>query len=285
VPSDSGADADRSRARAALRWSTVVVLVVEAIVVRAGRLSWGAALAGLILFELVAWLLAAGQVLIAARAFRRGRAAGHSVGTSLDGAVRAVLPPPLAFLVRREVLLVASLTRWVLRRPDVPPGAVAIAYHRAQRVMSVVFLGLGVGELVVIEVVVPWETVRWVLLVLGIWTLLVLLALVGGNVVRPHLAGAQGLRLRWGDWLDVDVPADRIAGVAARRCSAAGSGWCLDGDALALALSGETTVEVVLTDPVTLTSGRRTATVRRVRFVADDPGAAVVAVTSTCLAR
>jgi hypothetical protein len=132
---------------------------------------------------------------------------------------------------------------------------------------------------------VPWERVRWALLVLGVWTLLVLLALVGGNAVRPHLACAQGLRLRWGDWLDVQVPADRIADVTARRRGAASSGWCPDGDALALAMSGETTVEVTLTGPVTLTSGRRTATVRCVRFMADDPDAAVAAVTSCCLQR
>jgi hypothetical protein len=182
-------------------------------------------------------------------------------------------------VLRYQVTLVASLVRLARRRPDVPDGAVAVRYDAAGRPMSLVLLVLSVLELVAVEFAIPWPAVRAVLMVLGVWTLVFVAGAIADTVVRPHLVTADALRLRSGAWVGVSVPLDRVVAVRARRHDASGPTLTTDGEVLALAVAGETTVEVELDGPVPLTVSGRSVTVRTVRFAADDPRSAVRALT------
>jgi hypothetical protein len=181
-------------------------------------------------------------------------------------------------LLRQERALWTALARLVTRRPDVPPGAAVLRYDGAGRPMSLTLLGLSALELVAVEIAVPWHAARTVLLVLGVWSLALVAGLVAGTVVRPHVVTAEAVRLRSGGSLEVAVPLARVAAVRARRHDAPGRTLAVAGEVLALAVAGQTTVEVDLDGPVALAVPGRTVPVRTVRFAADDAAGAVRAI-------
>ncbi|MCZ2814872.1 hypothetical protein [Modestobacter sp. VKM Ac-2984] len=259
-----------------LRWAGPAVLLVEVVLVAGGVLSLGSAALLFVLVEGLLALTVAGQLVAARRRYRQARTAGAEAEAALGEALRTVLPGPVAAAVHHELRLWASLVLLARRRRHgVPPGAVAIPYHRDLRPMAVTFLALTVVEVAVVELAVPWTTVRWVLLVAGVWTLLFVAGMAAANVVRPHVVTWEVLRLRAATFADVRVPLDRVASVAVRRRPAPDRTISVADDELVLGVSGSTGVEVRLTGPTTIGLGRRSATVTAVRFAADDPAAAV----------
>lgn len=258
-----------------------MLLVAETLLVATGALSLARAAAVFLVIEGLLALCALGQLAVGLRCYRQQRSGGADREAALAAALRAVLPSPVAALVVHELAIGASLVLYLRRRRSgVGPGVVPIGYDLALRPLSLTFLVLSVLELVVVEFAVPWPTVRLVLLVGGGWTVLLSAGLAAANVVRPHLVTSRELRLRLrsGTWADVSVPLDRIATVTARRRSASDRTASVVEDALVLGIGGGTTVDVQLREPTVLTVGRRSATVRAVRFAADDPRAAVTAI-------
>ena len=117
--------------------------------------------------------------------------------------LRAALAPAEARVVRTvvslarravvfELALYRSLLRWVTRRPDVQPGGVGFGYVGAVALLLWVFIGVSAVELVVVHVLLPWETVRLVADVLGIWGLVWMLGLAASYSVLP--ARRDGVR-------------------------------------------------------------------------------------------
>ncbi len=180
--------------------------------------------------------------------------------------------------------LARSLLLRLRRRQDVPPGAQPIAYGRDERVTGAAMLAVSVVELVAVHLLLPWPTVRLVLLVVSALGCVLLVALQADTAVRPHVLGGGALRLRAGSAVDVGVPLDAIAGVALRRADAPRR-VVLDGDVLALGSGGQTQVELALSRPLAVRAGRVGGTVQVVRFSADDPLAALRAVRAGCEAR
>lgn len=261
-----------------LPWAGPVLLAVELALVVTGRLSLGAAAGVFVALEAVLALLTAGQVVAGVRRYRAERGTGADPGQALEVALRSVLPAPVAFVVRNEAQLVASMVLLLRRRRHgVPPGAVPISYDRALRPMGLLMLGVAIVELLVVELVLPWPSARLVLLILSVYTLVVVLGIVASNTVRPHVVTADTLRLRAGSWADVRVPLDAVADARARLGDAPNRSVAVVGDALVMGVAGATTVEVRLRDEVLLDLGRRSAVVSTVRFAADDPAAAVLA--------
>jgi hypothetical protein len=185
--------------------------------------------------------------------------------------------------VRFELGMWRSLARWVLRRPDVRPGETALAY-RSQLVAPVLgFFVLSLVEVVALDVLVPWggawERLRLPLLVLGAWGAVLMLGVLAGLTVHPHVVGAAGLRVRYGAGLDVHVPWDAVAGARELRGSRDGRTVQLDGHTLYVQISRQFTVEVTLERPVPVTLSRgREVEITAVRFHADEPAALVAAV-------
>lgn len=242
-----------------------------------GRLSLRTAAVVLVALEAALALTAAGQVAGGIRCYRWQRAGGADREQALQAALGAVLPGPVAVVVRHELLLWSSLVQLARgRRHGVPDGAVAISYDVALRPVGLLLVGLSVVELAVLELVVPWQPVRLVLLVLGAWTLLLVLGITAANIVRPHVVTAEHLRLRFGTFAEVQIPLDRVATAAVRRRDAPSSkALLLDAGVLVIGVSGTTDVDVDLTQPTVVQTSRGPVTVQAARFAADQPAAAV----------
>lgn len=192
---------------------------------------------------------------------------------------------PLPVLARRAVEFEAagwrSLARWVLRRPDAEPGDAAFAYHGPLLAPVVVILVLSFIEVVALDLLVPWpwQWLRVVLLILGVWGAVLVLGMLAGVIVHPHTAGPSGLRVRYGAGLDVRIPWDAVANARRVRRSRDGRTVQVDGATLHVVVSNQTTVEVTLNRPVTVAlTGGRTAEITELRFHADDAAGLVAAV-------
>src|SRR5690606_41635221 len=98
----------------------------------------------------------------------------------------------------------------------------------------------------------PWPVAPSVPVVVAVWGCDCVVALHASCVLRPHVIGADGsLRLRYGALLDIRVPAGRIASVRAVRAFPEGRMAAVGDDGTAdLAVAGQTTVTVELTEPV-----------------------------------
>ena len=178
-------------------------------------------------------------------------------------------------LLRFELRLLRSLVLVAVRRVDgVGPGDAALPYARAAIPMGALFAGLSVAELVVVELVVPWPTVRHVLLVLGAWGLFVVAGLLAMNWTHPHVARPDALVLRSGGLVTVLVPWEVVTAVE-RRDRHEHSGWVIEDGQLYLPVAGTTAVDVVLARPLAVRAGRRAGMVTRISFAVDDGAAAL----------
>jgi hypothetical protein len=171
-----------------------------------------------------------------------------------------------------------SLGRWLLRRPDVVAGDTPFGYHGPMLAPMIVITVVSALEVVVVDLLLPWPSLRVALLVVGVWGTVLMLGLLAGVLVHPHAVGTDGLRIRHGARLDVRIPWDAVAAVRRVRRSRDGGSVQLDGTTLHVVVSGQTTVEVALRRPVTVTlPGGRSAEIAEVRFYADDAAGIVSA--------
>ncbi|MGW0564390.1 hypothetical protein ACWDZ4_28245 [Streptomyces sp. NPDC003016] len=193
-------------------------------------------------------------------------------------AVRAAAPVRTLRLVEHEVRALHSLALWLARRRHgVGPGAYAAPYTGPQTAMLCGLLFVAVVETVMPALLIPWPAVHAVVLFLDVYTVIQVLGLHAACVTRPHVVGADGsLRIRYGGFYDVRVPAASVRSVRVERRY---SGTKEDG-VLGLRVGGQTTVTLELSVPVAYLRplGERAET-RTVRLHADDPRAFVDAVT------
>ncbi|MFC9625236.1 hypothetical protein ACFTXM_36495 [Streptomyces sp. NPDC056930] len=212
-----------------------------------------------------------------------GRRAGAGRREAWGAALRTVVPEKVRRLVAHEVRALRSLGLWVLRRRHgVPEGAVAVPYTGPQTAMMYGLVFVALVETVMLALLIPWPVVHRVLLVLDVYGVVLVLALHAARVTRPHVVDADGaLRLRYGGLFDLRVPAGAVAGARVeRRCPEGGPVRPGADGVLDLVVGGQTTVTVELVSPVAFVRplGKR-GWARTVRFHADDPRAAVAALT------
>lgn len=176
------------------------------------------------------------------------------------------------FVVLFEIALYRSLLRWLVRRPHVPAGATAAPYVGALSLLLWTFVIVSAIETVALHLVLPWESVRLVADIIGVWGLLWMLGFTASNHVYPHLIAPEGLRLRSGHSVDLTVPWDTVERVSTRERSLERSKTLqVDDDVLSLAVTSRTNVEVRLSRPLTVPLGRETVEVTEIRFFADEP--------------
>lgn len=190
--------------------------------------------------------------------------------------VRALLS-----LARRAVLyelsLYRSLLRWVARRPSVGgPQEQPVGY--AQTATPVIWLWIfgSAVEIPVAHLLLPWESVRGVVLVLGVWGLLWMLGLLASLRAYPHLVSDAHLRVRHGSRIDLEVPWADVTGVRVRRCDLPSSIRVLqrdpaDEDRLHVAVGGETNVSIDLRRPLTARTPGGDVVFHGLSLLVDDP--------------
>ena len=183
-------------------------------------------------------------------------------------------------LTRRAVLfelrLWRSLYRWIFRRPlRLEPGAATFGYSDIVMPAFIGFIVVTAIEIPVLHLILPWQTVRIILFILGVQGLLWMIGLLASLRIHPHVVGASGLRVRNGSSIAIDIPWDAIAAIRTRiRSLPTGKTIQFDPDdasVLSIAMSSQTNVDVVLREPMTVPlPGRAGRPITELRFFADD---------------
>ena len=195
-------------------------------------------------------------------------------------------PGTLWALVRRAVVfelrLYRSLFRWVTRLRDVRGDGVE-PFGYARQVTPVIWLWIFASavEVPVVHLLVPWESVRIVLLVVSVWGLMWMVGFLASLQVYPHQLTPAGLRIRHGASVDITLPWSAIATLTSRRRDLPSSMWTLQheetesGPHLAVAVSGQVNVLLRLREPITVPTPKGPMTVAELSFLADEPRALV----------
>ncbi|MEW2397073.1 hypothetical protein [Streptomyces sp. NPDC046862] len=198
--------------------------------------------------------------------------AGVGAGVGVGVAVRVA-----SVLVRHELLLLASIVRWVGRRTHgLGDGRRAFGYARGQGAMMFGFGFVCVIETVALSVLLRgFPLLHQVFLVLDLYTVLIVVGLHAASVTRPHVLSPTTLRLRRFAALDLCVP---LGSVAAVHRELRTTHEKREGE-IDLVVGAQTSVTLELSEPVTyLTFFGRRRTVRLVRFHADEPDVLVAEV-------
>jgi hypothetical protein len=258
-----------------LRWALVAVPLADVILVLTRLLDPHVGVRVGVALE----VLFAGVVVAEARAFRRAfrqaRPADRGRATALSTGLSEALPTPVIWFLRTEAGIVRALCWAVSRRRAVEAADVVIPYTDRIGVLLGMTAGLGVVEAVVVHVLVPWATARWVLLALSVYGLLWVIGLAFSLRQHPHVLRGDELLLRFGHFRTTHVPLAHL--LRARREVRNGHKHNVEiGDGtLSLSVAGETAVELEFSPAVEIEVRGRSEHVTRVRFFADDPRAAV----------
>ena len=169
--------------------------------------------------------------------------------------------------MRFEIGIWRSLLLWVTRRvAGRGPGVATFSYARQLIPLLCAFIFVSIIELPVVHLLIPWDTVRLVVLVISVWGLLWMFGLLASMKVFPHLLDETRLRIRYGASVDIRIPWTAVADVTARR---RGEG-VEDGSVATVPVLKQTRVDVALHRPteVVLPDGAREIT--ELRLYADD---------------
>jgi hypothetical protein len=188
----------------------------------------------------------------------------------------SVVVPLARRAVRYELAMWRSLYRWTLRRPRAGKDAETFGYAAAAAPLYWTFIVLSAIEVVVVDLILPWQSVRRIALALGVYGLFWMVGALANLRVHPHVASPAGLRIRQGSTVDVALPWAAVAGASARirplpSRRAIQLASTRAGTALHVAMLSQTTVDITLREPTTveLPHGRREL-VTEVRCYADD---------------
>jgi hypothetical protein len=177
------------------------------------------------------------------------------------------------WLVRLEIGIWRSLWLWIRRRKSgVRPGVEPVSYAKEITPVLAVFVVLSLVELPVVHVLIPWDSVRLVVLVLSVWGLLWMVGYLASVRVFPHLLSPHGLRVRFGTHVDIEVPWSAVEGVSARRGSVpTGGSVVVEDGAVSVPVMKQTRVTVVLREATRLSLPDGEREVGEVRFYVDKP--------------
>jgi hypothetical protein len=136
-------------------------------------------------------------------------------------------------------------------------------------------VGLGVIETVAVHLLVPWPTLRWVLLAVSAYGLLWVVGLAFSLRQHPHVLRGDELLLRFGHFRTTRVPLAGLAGVRRDVRTEHKRNVELCDGTLSLSVVGETAVELAFAPGTEVEVRGRVERVPQVRFFADDSRAAV----------
>ncbi|WTA10510.1 hypothetical protein OHB08_35065 [Streptomyces phaeochromogenes] len=179
--------------------------------------------------------------------------------------------------IAHEVRLLASIGRWVARRPHGIGRGRAFSYGRGQGAMMFGFGFVSVLESVCMAVLLRnHPAVHRVVLALDVYTLLLIVGMHAASVTRPHVlddtADEAFLRIRRAAHVDVRVPLAAISSVRRELVTTHEK----RGGRLDLAIGAQTTITLELSSPVRhFTFLGRPKDVTLIRFHADEPEALV----------
>jgi hypothetical protein len=191
-------------------------------------------------------------------------------------------------LLRKAVAFEAgmwrSLFRWAARRPVTDhPDDVPFSYVKAVAAAIWIWIAASAVEMVAAHLLVPWATVRVILLVVSLWGLAWMVGYLASLTIHPHVVEEHGLRVRNGITTDLLIPWAAIRGLTTGLAATSGS-RAIDvaatarGQQLRVGVSGQTNVHLQLTAPTPLRTPKGDVDPIAVSLWADDPRGLTAAV-------
>lgn len=259
-----------------MKWALPVLLLIEGGLIWSGRLDLKDALLIVVVIETLLVVAVAGEILLVARRYRRGRAEGLDFWTALEDGLATIMPRKLARISVMEPRLFACLARWTLRR--VRPTEDEFGYHGKSPLGYIVLMVLMTApvEVSIFEILLPWAWLRWTLLVLSVYAVFCILGFYASLITLPHRLESSGIRLRYGLFAEIFVPYTEVSGAehAARKAPKPGDGLqtALDEGAVYLAINGKTDLTLRLSEPRPVRGFfKNTEPAAEIHFAADDP--------------
>ena len=186
----------------------------------------------------------------------------------------------LARLALTELRLYAAIIPWLLRRKDVPAGSEPWPYAALSAPVLWLWIFGSATEVVVFHLVIPWETVRLVVDVIGIWGLVWMVGMLAAYRTRPHLLLPDELRVRNSVQHDISVPTASITSAVAREVELPSAMRSLDvaaadggGQHVSVGVSGRTNVVLGLTPGTVLRTAGGDVLAATLRLWVDEPRA------------
>ena len=197
---------------------------------------------------------------------------------------RTAAPTTVSALARKvvsfELGVWRSLYRWTTRRPRGPAGAQTFGYAGPVTPLIWAFIGLSAVEIPVAHLLLPWQTARVVVLVVGVWGLTWMFGYLASLKTYPHVIGESGLRIRYGTAVDMTIPWEAVASIGVRHRDLPSSRTVqrssVDaGTVVHVGMSSQTNVDVALRQPVTVPLPTALEPITALRVYADDARALV----------
>lgn len=189
----------------------------------------------------------------------------------------------LRWLVRLEIGIWRSLFLWTTRRvPGRGPRVQTFAYAKEVSPLIVVFIFLSALELVVVHLLIPWDSIRLALLIVSVWGLLWMIGYLASMRVFQHLLDDSCLRVRYGTRLDVTLRWQDIETVRAARGNVPTNKLVhLDdaehGTIARVAVLKQTRVAIALRQPTAIALPDEPTAISEIHFYVDNPRAFVAA--------
>lgn len=211
--------------------------------------------------RLIVLLLLSATVIVEASiwllTFRQKRSDGLCRSVAAKAATRHVIGETLWGFIAAELGLITSIARLIARRPKVPEGAETFTYHQQASPIMWLMVGLILVEVVVLHFVIPWETVRLIVLVLSVYSLIWVIGFIAGFIVHPHLVHENTLVVRHGPKVSLPIPITSIERIEVSRHGLPGTRSIryvspqteTPAGTLHLSQGGQTNVELTLTRP------------------------------------
>lgn len=256
------------------KWLLPLLVVAEIVLVRLRLLSVSTAVGILVALEVLLFLVTFRQALVAIRRYRHKRSAGADVWTAFESGLEVFLPAKLARVAASEPKLWYCLWRWLTRQ--VRPGDCDFTYHRKSILgpLLVVLLFTTPAELLLIEILLPWAWLRWLLFILALYAFFWVWGLYASLVALPHTVSSAGIRLAYGILAQAHIAFDDIVGVELSRRSTSGEGLKVarGENAAFFAVGGATDVTFRLRNPRAVQGWLGpTRPVTAVHLAADEP--------------
>lgn len=269
----------------AVPWAAVLLPLLEVVLVLAGVLPFGVAVVVAVVLELCFAVVLVAEWVLFRGAYRAARSGGARRAAAVHAGIEAAAPRPLALLVRAELGTWRSLA-WAVRRRRVgEPGDVPLTYASRMDVLLWTVICLTPVEALVVHLLLPWQTVRWVVLALTGYGLLWLVGFALSFRQCPHTLGPELLTLRFGHLRETVVRLDDVVGATAATTTEHRRNVEHTGGLLTLSVAGEASVRLQLRPGSTVRHEGAELTVEQVAFFADDPRAAVRALRTGTAAR
>lgn len=257
--------------RTVLRFFTLVVVITNATLAYFNVLAVKEAVLITIGLEFLIGLIFVFLVTQGVKSFREAREQGASFPESLALFAAEVVPSPVMKIAKHELDMWKLASFLVRRKINAPTHADTFQYGSEQRAIYVALIIVSIVEIIVIELIVPWKTVRLTIIVLSIYGAIWLFLFYKSYRINPHYLDDNTLVLRVGLLFKLTINRTNIKSVRMARRTWGNKFLSVSNQAAIIKHGSDTNVEVLLNKPTPNLVSGNSELVDRIYFAVDNP--------------